>query len=268
MAGAMVASSSPAAVSWLYYANRLYELPLGVVSVAIASVIAPRIAVNVLAGERSAVAAEQGSAFEIALGLALPSAIAFAVLSTPIAGGLFERGAFGPRDTIAVAAALTAISAGLPGHVLEKVLGAISFAHSDTRTPMYAALTELAVAVLGALLLFPRYGHVGVAAAIAGSGWVGACILTVILLRRRWLTVEHGHWPRFAGIAFASAIMGIAIGGAQHLIVGNLELASSAIRIIVLALLVSAGLAVYLMSLQALGIARLRSLIAAVTTRP
>src|SRR5206468_358792 len=103
-------------------------------------------------------------AFEIALGLSLPSALAFALLSDAIAGGLFERGAFGTPDTAAVAAALAAICAGLPGHTLEKVLGAVSFAHEDTSTPMLAALAGLCTALAGALLLFPAYGHVGVAA--------------------------------------------------------------------------------------------------------
>ena len=135
-----IASASPAAVSWLYYANRLYELPLGVVSVAIAAVIVPRIASAVTAGDDRALAAAQSRAYEVALGLALPAAAGFALLASPIAGGLFERGAFSAQDTVAVAAALTAISAGLPGHVLEKVFGAVSFAHEDTRIPMLAAL--------------------------------------------------------------------------------------------------------------------------------
>ena len=94
IAGAMVASSSQAAVSWLYYANRLYELPLGVISIAIASVLVPAIAASVRSGT-AASAAAQSRGFEIAIGLALPSAVGFAVLAEPIAAALFERGAFG-----------------------------------------------------------------------------------------------------------------------------------------------------------------------------
>jgi hypothetical protein len=86
---------------------------------------------------------------------------AFAVLAQEIVGGLFQRGAFGPHDTAMAAAALAAISAGLPGHSLEKVLGAVSFAHEETRTPMYTALCGPAAAVTGAVVLFPRYGIVG-----------------------------------------------------------------------------------------------------------
>jgi putative peptidoglycan lipid II flippase len=268
MAGAMIASSSPAAVSWLYYANRLYELPLGVVSIAVASVMVPAIAASLRAGGHADFAAAQSRAFEIALGLALPSAVAFALLAEPIAGGLFERGAFGARDTTMVAAALTAISAGLPGHVLEKVFGAVSFAHEDTRTPMAAALCGLTAAVVGGLLLFPRHGHVGVAAAIAVSGWVGASILGIVVWRRGWLRLDREAGRRLPRLVLATALMGgaIALG---HLGLGALLDGTTALaRIAELVVLVAAGLAVYLTALQALGVAAIRDVLAAIRKRP
>jgi putative peptidoglycan lipid II flippase len=262
IAGAMIASSSQAAVSWLYYANRLYELPLGVVSVAIASVLVPRIAVGVRNAERAETAGAQSRALEIALGLALPSAAAFAVLAQPIAGGLFERGAFGPHDSAAVAAALAAICAGLPGHALEKVFGAVSFAHEDTRTPMLAALAGLAAAVTASLALFPRYGHVGVAAAIALSGWVGATLLGAILRRRGWLHLDRDAIRRLPRIALATMVMAVAVFGARE-VLAPWTLASGTLgRLAALALLVAIGLGIYLASLETLGVARMRDLLA------
>jgi putative peptidoglycan lipid II flippase len=261
IAGAMIASSSQAAVSWLYYANRLYELPLGVVSLAIAAVLVPAIAATVRKNEGSASAQSRG--LELALGLALPSALAFAVLAQPIAGGLFERGAFGPRDTTAVAAALAAICSGLPGHTLEKVFGAVSFAHEDTRTPMLAALAGLATAIVASLALFPHYGHVGVAAAIAISGWVGATLLGVILRRRGWLRVDRDAARRLPRIVLATAVMGIVVFAAHQLLASWSYASGSPTRLAVLALLVAIGVASYLASLEALGVARLRDLLAA-----
>ncbi len=268
MAGAMVASSSPAAVSWLYYANRLYELPLGVVSIAIASVLVPLIAASVRRGNEKGIAAAQSRAFEIALGLAFPAAVAFAVLAEPIAGGLFERGAFGPRDTAMVAGALAAISAGLPGHVLEKVLGAVSFAHEDTRTPMIAALCGLATALTGALLLFPHYGHVGIAAAIALSGWVGATILGVVLFRRKWLRLDTEARRRLPRIMLATAVMGMGIAAGHMFITAMLDVSgSSLLRALVLMVLVALGLIVYFVMLRAFGVARPSEIISAVRRR-
>jgi putative peptidoglycan lipid II flippase len=186
----------------------------------------------------------------------------------PIAGGLFERGAFGPQDTIAVAGALVAISAGLPGHILEKVLAGISFAHEDTRTPMFAALAGLTVATATAILLFPHYGHVGIAAAIAISGWVGATLLSIILYRRGWLVISRGTWRRIAIIVIASAVMGVVILAGYLLIDTNFAASETAFgRIVTLATMVTAGLATYLTCLQLLGIARMKDLIAAVNDR-
>jgi len=268
MAGAMVASSSEAAVSWLYYANRLYELPLGVISIAIASVLVPAIAASLRSGDGDHAAGAQSRALEIALALSLPSAVAFAVLSEAIAGGLFQRGAFGPRDTAMVAAALAAISAGLPGHSLEKVLGAVSFAHEDTRTPMYTALCGLATAVIGAVILFPHYGHVGIAAAIALSGWVGATLLAVILRRRGWLRIEIAAWRRVPRIVLATLIMGSIVAAGNALMVYLFDVSGSSFaRIATLALLVIAGLAVYLLALQAFGVTSMRTLVEAFRER-
>ncbi len=265
IAAAAVVSSSPAAVSWLYYANRLYELPLGVASIAISAVIVPHIA-STLRGSEAEAAAAQSRGYEIALGLALPAAAGFAVLAFPIAGGLFERGAFTVRDTHAVATALMAICAGLPGHALEKVLGAISFAREDTRTPMLTALCGLAAAVIGALLLFPQFGHVGVAASIALSAWVGAAVLAVILSARGWLLAETGTSRRLRLIVRATIMMTLVLVVAPlaaNRVMPVLETTSLG-RIALLVLLVPLGVAVYGGALHFYRVADVRDLVSAV----
>jgi putative peptidoglycan lipid II flippase len=269
IAAAAIVSASPAALSWLYYANRLYELPLGVASIAIAAVIVPRIAASLRNSEADAFAATQSRAYEIALGLALPAATGFAVLAQPIAGGLFQRGAFGAQDMVAVAAALTAICAGLPGHVLEKVFGAVSFAHDDTHTPMIAACCGLATAVAGGLLLLPHYGYVGVAAAIAISGWVGAGVLGLILYRRRWLRLDRDARRRLPPIVLATAVMGavVAYGSAAGHRLLPAAAVSSPGRIAVLLILVAFGLAIYAGALHLLGVATLKDLMAGLKAR-
>jgi putative peptidoglycan lipid II flippase len=266
MAGSIVASPSEAAVSWLYYAYRLYELPLGVVSVAIAAVIGPAVAASMRTADAAAVARTQARAFETALGLSLPAALALALLAPEIAGVLFERGAFGTHDTTAVAAALAAICAGLPGHALEKALGAVSFAYEDTRTPMVAALLGLTVAVAGALVMFPAFGHVGVAAAIALSGWVGATLLGAVLARRRWLAADKVLGGRLGRIVVASLAMALVLIGLQWALAA-IPASSATIRAVRLAALVAAGLAAYAAALQILGVARLGLLLTAVRER-
>src|SRR5262249_26131666 len=241
IAATAIASTSPAAVSWLYYANRLYELPLGVASIAVAAVIIPRISNSVHSGDDAALVAAQSRAYEIAAGLALPAAAGFALLANQIAGGLFERGAFTAQDTAAVAGALMAICVGLPGHVLEKGLGGVSFAHEDTHTPMVTALIGLATAIAGCGLLFSRFGHVGVAGAIGASAWVGAGLLTVILKRRGWLGLDDGAARRLPRIGLATVIMAAAVASATYA-VG--PAAHTSTRLAVLIALVALGVAV------------------------
>jgi putative peptidoglycan lipid II flippase len=167
-----------------------------------------------------------------------------------------------------VAAALAAICAGLPGHALEKVLGAVSFAREDTRTPMLAALAGLAAAIAGAMALFPRHGAVGIAAAIAISGWVGASLLGVTLARRGWLALDAAGTRRLPRIVLAVLVMGAAIAGSNRLLAPLFDASGSIVRLALLALLVAIGLAVYLASLEALGVARLRDLMRAAADRP
>lgn len=259
IAAAAIVSSSPAAVAWMYYANRLYELPLGVASVAIAAVIVPYIVAGLRDGDSTHA---QSRAFEIALGLTLPAATGFAVLAQPIAAGLFERGAFGPADTTAVALALAAICAGLPGHALEKVFGAISFAHEDTQTPMLAALCGLAVAIAGGVLVFPHFGYVGAAAAVGVSAWVGATVLGIILYRRGWLHIDSTALKRLPLIAAATAVMGVAVYyGLQfgHRLFPAAQSISG--RLSLLFVLIVAGVIIYLAALQLFGVARLRDIV-------
>jgi putative peptidoglycan lipid II flippase len=251
--GTIVASSSPAAVSWLTYAYRLYELPLGMVSVAIAAVMTPAIAAHVRADDRLAFAATQSRAFELALGLALPAALGLALLAEPIVASLFERGAFSARDSTAVAGALAAIAIGVPGHALEKVLAAVSFAHEDTRTPMLTALAGLAASATGAFLLFPLYGHVGIAWAISTCGFVSAALLGIALLRRGWLTVDATFWRRMALIAVATVLMGAAVAGLRMLLA---PVSSGSITALVtMIIMVVAGLGIYLAALRLFGVA-------------
>jgi putative peptidoglycan lipid II flippase len=227
-------------------------------------VLAPAIAASGAggAGRDEDAGAAQARGFAVALALALPAALALALLAQPIAATLFERGAFGPHDSAAVAAALAAIAAGLPGHALEKVLGAISFAHADTRTPMLTALAALAAMVAGALALFPHHGAPGVAVAIAGSGWAGAALLGAVLWRRGWLAFAPGGARRLAGIAAATLAMGLVLAAGCALAGAPFAPGGSQIaRFAALAGLVVIGLAAYLAALAAFGVARLHDLL-------
>jgi len=264
IAALMVASASPSAVSWLYYANRLIELPLGIVGIAIGTVLVPAFTHALRSGDSVELAAAESRGLEIALFLTLPAAVALAVLAAPIVAVLFERGAFTAADTAATASALSVFALGLPGHVLVKAFSPIFFAREDTATPMYAAFAGFVVALIGSVLLLPSLGHVGVAIATSVSGWFAAGMLGVVIARRIGFSLDSNARYRLPRIAFAALIMGIAVAGLQMALAPWIGGQSGLARLIALGALICTGLAVYTALLHRLGVAQLRDLMRAI----
>jgi putative peptidoglycan lipid II flippase len=159
--------------SWLYYADRLYQLPLGVDRHRRRNVVLLPEMVRQLKEGDARVGHTQNRAIELAMLFTLPAAVALIVLPQAIIGALFERGAFTANDTRQTAAALAAYSIGLPAFVLQQVLSRGFFAREDTATPMKLAVVSMIVNVAGSLALFPLFGHVGLQAARL----LGACSL-------------------------------------------------------------------------------------------
>src|SRR5579863_1705408 len=167
-------------VSYLYYADRLNQLPLGVVGIAVGTAILPPLSRQVRSGDSAGAAATQNRGVELALLLTLPAAAALIVLAHPILAVLFERGAFGPAEASATAAALAAYAAGLPAFVLVKVLAPGLFARRDTATPVKVAVAAMALNLGLTLLLMQFLAHVGVALALSAAGWLQVLMLFVL----------------------------------------------------------------------------------------
>jgi putative peptidoglycan lipid II flippase len=177
VAGAVIASSSPSAVSWLYFANRLIELPLGIVGVAMGSVLMPELARALRDDDRNSMMHAESRGLELAVGLALPATLGLIVLGEPVARVLFQHGVFTASDSAATARALMWLALGLPAHVLVKALSPAFFARDDTRTPLLAALWGFAVAIVLALVLGRLFGADGIAVSIALGAWSSALAL-------------------------------------------------------------------------------------------
>lgn len=243
--GAVVASSSPSAVSWLYFANRLIELPLGIVGVAMGTVLVPELTRAVSAGDRSVTAHAESRALELAIGLALPATLGLIVLAGPIVRLLFEHGAFTPADGSATATTLCWLAAGLPAHVLVKALAPAFFARGDTLTPLHATLKGLAVAMALALVLGHFGGAAGIAAALAAGAWSNATSLLRHGRASFGFSLDDTARRRLPRIATAAVAMGILLWLAAHT---ALPWVTDAHRLALAALvgvLITAGMAVY-----------------------
>jgi putative peptidoglycan lipid II flippase len=207
-----VASLLPTgAVSYLYYADRLNQLPLAVVGIAVGTAILPSLSRHVRLGEEEGARHTQNRGLELALFLTLPSAVGLGVAAWPIMTVLFQRGAFGPIEANATASALAAYAGGLPAFVLIKVMTPGFFARHDTATPVkvaFAAMgTNLVLTVLLGLVL--PFHHVGIAAATSIAGWVNALSLMVLLHRRGHFSLDARSRRAVPRIIAASAGMGV-----------------------------------------------------------
>jgi putative peptidoglycan lipid II flippase len=259
--GTMIASMAPGAVSYLYYADRLYQLPLGIVGIAIGVVLLPDLSRQLRAGRDDLASHSENRAIEFAMALTLPSSVALFVMANPIIEVLFQRGSFGPADTVATAAALAAFAVGLPAFVLIKVFSPGFFAREDTRTPMWFAGVAVTVNVVISLALFPYLAHVGIAIATAVSGWVNAALLAGTLYRRGHFTPDVSLKRRLPLILLAAALMGAALLAAMWALAPMLDHGSFAIRAMAVGILVLAGVLLFAVFCQLTGAADFRKAI-------
>ena len=206
--GTMIASVASGAVSYLYFADRIYQLPLGIVGIAIGIVLLPDLSRRLRSGRMDLVDHAQNRSLEFAMALTLPASIALIVMPEPIINILFERASFGAADTAATAKALAAFAFGLPAFVLVKVFSPGFFAREDTRTPMIFAGVAVAVNVVVSLVLFPFFAHVGIAVATSLAGWINAALLAGTLYRRGQFTFDDLSRKRLPLLVSASVMMG------------------------------------------------------------
>ena len=265
--GTVVASLQPGAVSHLYYADRVYELPLAIVGIAIGVVLLPDVSRHLRAGDHAAVMDSQNRSFEFAMLLTVPAAVALAVVPVEIVKGLFERGAFMPADTRATAYALAIFALGLPSFVMIKVFSPAYFAREDTATPMRYAVISLTANTLGSIalfFLFRRLGlmpHLGIAVATTLGGWLNAGLLYATLMKRGQFVADARLSRALPRIVMASLVMGLTLWLVASMLEPWFGVEGGFLaRTSALALLVGAGLTVYAVLVLALGVLDLRQL--------
>ena len=262
LVGRQIASYFEGANAWLYYADRLYQLPLGVVGIAIGIVLLPDLSRRLRLGDTDGGREAFNRAAEFSLLLTIPSAVALLVIPTALVSVLFERGAFGTQDTAATALATAIYGLGLPAFVLQKLYQPLFFAREDTKSPFYFALVALLVNAFIAILLRP---YVGFTAAAYGATFAGWAMLGCLW----WSSRRFGVAARFDSqlrnkswrIVLASLMMVVAIWGVARLLEPILQINSW--RVLGLIVIMAVGGVSYVISGRLTGaftLAELRSL--------
>jgi putative peptidoglycan lipid II flippase len=244
--GQAIASFKPGAVSILQYADRPYQLPLGMVGVAIGVVLLPELARALKAGHLREAQHTQNRSLEFALFLTLPAAVALFLIPEPIIRVIYERGAFDPTATPAVASVLGLYALGLPAFVLIKVFSPGFFAREDTKTPMRATLVSALANTVLSFVLFQFYAEQGIALATTLAGWLNAGLLFLGLWRRGLWEIDRALVKRSGLVLLASLAMGALLLVELHLLADWLVPAAGLHRqLAALAVLVASAMAVY-----------------------
>ena len=241
------------AVSFLYYADRLNQLPLGMIGIGVGTALLPALSRQLAAGNDGAAGHTQNRAIELVLVLTLPAAAALTVSATPIIRALLEHGRFMPADTLATANALAAFSLGLPAYVLIKVLTPGFHARQDTTTPVRIAVASMVVNLVGNLVLIWPLGHVGIALSTALAAWVNAGALFVVLRRRGHFGIDARL--RRAGLRLliaAAAMVGVLL--VLNPLVAPFTGSGWLGRIVALSVLIGSGGMAYAVAARLLGI--------------
>lgn len=242
--GQLVASRTEGAIGWLFAADRLYQLPLGVIGIAIGIVLLPDLSRRLKAGDDTGARNAYSRAAEFAMALTVPSAIALLVIPLPLVSVMYERGATSAADSQAIAWAVAIYGLGLPAFVLHKLIQPVYFAREDTSTPFRFALVSMVVNAALAFGLHAWAGWLAPAIATTVAGWVMVALLA-------YKARQFGDVARFDArfrtrilrIGMASLMMAVVLWGAALLL--SAALFSDTIRYAALAALILCGALAY-----------------------
>ncbi|GGD03423.1 murein biosynthesis integral membrane protein MurJ [Aureimonas glaciei] len=252
--GQAIASYKPGAVSILQYADRPYQLPLGMVGVAIGVVLLPELARALKAGRLEEAQHTQNRSLEFALFLTVPAAVALFLIPEPIIRLIYERGAFDAATTTAVAAVLGLYALGLPAFVLIKVFSPGYFAREDTRTPMMITGASAIANIILSLILFNLYAERGIALATTLAGWLNALLLFEGLRRKGLWHLDRPLLKRGALVLVSALLMGGAIVALEFWLAPWMQPSSGLLaQIAAILVLVGVAMAVYFVLALATG---------------
>ena len=209
LVGTIIASFQAGAVSYLYYADRIYQINLAIAGIAIGVVILPQLSKHISQKNKKKINLIQNKALELSLFLSLPASIALLIASDEIISSLFGYGQFSEISILNSATALYYFSFGLPAFAMIKVFSNFFFANHDTKTPFYISLISVLINVLISVYFFRSVGFIIIPIATTISSWFNLIILFFVLQKRDLFSFNNIFIGRFFKIIFSSILMGL-----------------------------------------------------------
>ena len=244
--GTIIASFQASAVSYLYYADRIYQINLAIAGIAIGIVILPQLSKHITKKDKKKIDLIQNKALELSLFLSLPASIALFIGSDVIISALFGYGEFNESSVLNSASALYFFSLGLPAFAMIKVFSNFFFANHDTKTPFYISLISVLLNIIVSISFFKSIGFIIIPIATTISSWFNLIILFILSKKRNLFNFNHIFIKRFFKIVFSSILMGIFFNYLIILFNDQLSFENS-LKSIYLILSVFLGLSFYLL---------------------
>ena len=234
------------AISWLNYANHLFQLPIGIIGVAIGTALLPILSKHVKAGELEEANIHLNRGLEISLAMSVASFVGLFLLAEPIIETLFQYGKFSADDTIHTAKALRIFAFGLPAYMATKALSPFFYARGDTTTPVKIAVVGVVLNTLLAVILMQFWGYAGIAAATSLTVWINASQYVFRLLKHPEFSVDKIFRYRAPRILLSNFVMWMAI---YSLLLVKPEFHDKVLSIFTLLTIISLGGISYIVSL-------------------
>ena len=245
LVGQLVASQETGAISFLYFADRLYQLPLGIAGIAVGTVLLPKLSRHLKTGDSNQAQITYSQSAEMVWFVALPSSFALCLVPLPLVSALFEHGETSRQDALAISYATAIYGLGLPAFMIQKLLQPLYFAREDTKTPLKFAVISMLLNAILAITLLKVMGWIAVAVAASASAWVTSILLWISAKKfGRAASALKTSTNRIKRTFFASLVMGIILWAASQNI--YIAMQTSAERVFFAIGLVFAGSTIYL----------------------
>ena len=256
--GTIIASFQSGAVSYLYYADRIYQINLAIAGIAVGTVVLPNLSKSIKTKDINSVNLIQNRSLELSLALSLPAAFGLLIASEQMVNSLFGYGSFDKADVINTSLALIFFSLGVPAFALVKVLSNFYFARDNTKTPFYISLISMVINILVSVSLFKKYGFIIIPIATTLSTWLATLLYFFLLKKQKFLVFQNRTLISLLKILLATIIMCFFLYFGLEYFEDKFDYSYN-FKLIYLLIMIGSSAGIYLLVANLLGILKLKS---------